>query len=95
MSALAVEQRPLQERTDAALARAAALLAEPSSSCTDLPGVVRLLQGRLSELGVESERVREQLAARDRLHERYALRFRALADVHGAVDRLRELTAPQ
>jgi DNA-binding CsgD family transcriptional regulator len=54
-----------------------------------------LLRRRLEELGVQSERVREQLAARDRLDERYALRFQALDDVRAAAERLRELTAPQ
>ena len=95
MSSLETDQQPLQERTGAALARAAALLSEPHDDPTDLPEVVRLLRRRLEELGVESDRVDEQLAARDRLHERYALRFKALDDVHAAVDRLRELTAPQ
>jgi DNA-binding CsgD family transcriptional regulator len=95
VSALGTDQRPLQERTGAALARAAALLAEPSGDPAELDEAVRLLRRRLSELGAEPERVREQLAARDRLHERYALRFKALADVRAAVERLRELTAPQ
>jgi DNA-binding CsgD family transcriptional regulator len=95
VSVLGTDQRPLQERTDAALARASALLAEPPRDPADLADVAGRLQRRLELLGVESERVREQLAARDRLHERFALRFQALDDVHAAVDRLRELTAPQ
>jgi DNA-binding CsgD family transcriptional regulator len=95
MSALGADRQPLQERTDAALARAAALLAEPRDDAADIYEVVRRLRRRLSELGVESERVGEQLAARDRLDERYALRFKALDDVRGAVESLRELTAPQ
>jgi LuxR family transcriptional regulator, regulator of acetate metabolism len=89
------DQRPLRERADAALARAVALLPESPDDLTDLAEVARRLHRRLVQLGVQSERVNEQLAARDRLDERYALRFKALEDVRGAVERLRELTAPQ
>jgi LuxR family transcriptional regulator, regulator of acetate metabolism len=95
MSALGTDPRTLQERTDAALRQATALLGEPGDAGAQLADVVRRLSHRLDELGVQSERVGEQLAVRERLHERYAQRFKALDDVHAAVQRLRELTAPQ
>ena len=53
------------------------------------------LDERIAQLGIDSELVREQLAARDRVHARYAHRFEALYSARASLDRLRELTAPQ
>ena len=39
--------------------------------------------------------IREQLSARDRLHQRYAHRFEALDSARAGIDSLRELTAPR
>jgi LuxR family transcriptional regulator, regulator of acetate metabolism len=96
MSTLRVdEQPPLQQRADEAMRRAAALLGQPQTQTPDLREVVDRLSARAAELGIDSELVRDQLAARDRLHARYTQRFEALDGARSAADGLRELTAPE
>jgi DNA-binding CsgD family transcriptional regulator len=95
MSALAPQPPPLQQRAAAATLHAATLLGRPELGSADLHEVVSRLGERLSELGIESELVREQQAARDRLDARYAHRFEALDRARASLERLRELTAPQ
>ena len=95
MSALRADEQPLAQRADDALRRAAELLGQPQTQTTDLRTGIDRLGERAAQLGIDSELVREQLGARDRLHARYAHRFEALDGARLAVDRLRELTAPQ
>jgi LuxR family transcriptional regulator, regulator of acetate metabolism len=96
MSALAPdEQPPLQQRAAEATRHAATLLGRPELGTADLQNVIAQLGERIAQLGIDSELVREQLSARDRLHARYAHRFEALDSARAALDRLRELTAPQ
>jgi LuxR family transcriptional regulator, regulator of acetate metabolism len=95
MSALASDDQPLQQRADEATRHAAMVLDRPELAAAELHEVIASLEQRLAQLGIDSELVREQLAARDRLHARYAHRFEALDSARAALDRLRELTAPQ
>ena len=95
MSALAPDEQPLQQRAAEATRRAATLLGRPELGSADLPEVIARLNERVAQLGIDSELVREQVSARNRLHARYAQRFEALDSARAAVDRLRELTAPQ
>lgn len=96
MSALAPDvQPPLQQRAADATRRAATLLGRPELGDADLHDVITQLDERIAQLGIDSELVREQLAARDRVHARYAHRFEALYSARASLDRLRELTAPQ
>ena len=95
MSALASDSRPLQQRAAEATLRVAALLGRAELGNAELHELIGQLGERLVELGIDSELVREQLSARDRLHQRYAHRFEALDSARGAIDPLRELTAPQ
>lgn len=95
MSALAPDPQPLQQRAADARFRVAALLDRPELGTCDLPELIAQLDQRLVELGIDSQLVREQLLARDRLHRRYAHRFEALDRARDAINPLRELTAPQ
>jgi LuxR family transcriptional regulator, regulator of acetate metabolism len=86
---------PLEQRAAEATRHAAALLRDPELGNADLHDVIARLDERITQLGIDSELVREQLVARDRLHTRYAHRFEALDSARASLDRLRELTAPQ
>jgi DNA-binding CsgD family transcriptional regulator len=96
VSATGADEQLLLQRVAQATHHAAALLKEPQLEFASLPVVIDRLSARLKQLpdGSDSELVLEQIAARDRLHTRYATRFQALDAARGAVDQLRALTAP-
>jgi DNA-binding CsgD family transcriptional regulator len=95
MNALAPDPQPLQRRAAEATLRVAALLERPELATADLHELITQLEERVVKLGLDSQLVREQRSARDRLHQRYAQRFEALDSVREAINPLRELTAPQ
>ncbi len=89
-----------QRLTAAAVAAQLLLDLDPNPVTAGDPARLRDLIERVAEhlAGTPGDdpgvAVREHEVARERLRRRYDTRFQALADVHAAIDQLRELTSP-